>query len=84
MFWDVLRLNNRPAGLEPFSWEMVFNPSDLRVTMYTLEIVESILTNATCQVDPASEEGKLRADWVERFLRQGGFEQLQILLERAL
>ena len=84
MFWNVLWLNNRPEDQRKFNWEMVFNPDDIKVTMYTLEIVDSILTNTTCQVDPASAEGELRTNWVERFLRQGGFEQLMILLEKAL
>ena len=74
MFWNVLWLNDRPEQNGKFSWEMVFNPNDIKVTMYTLEIIDSILTNTTCQVNPNTPEGVFRADWVQRFLKQGGFD----------
>ena len=43
MFWNVLWLNERPADQGKFTWEMIFNPEDINFTMYTLEIVDSII-----------------------------------------
>ena len=78
IFWDILHLDNRPDGddseaREEFSWSMVFN-DDIKVTMYSLEIIDSIIKTPTLVV--RSHEDALRFDWVARFLKLGGFTQL--------
>lgn len=60
---------------------MVFN-DDIKVTMYSLEIIDSIIKTPTFQV--TSHETALRLDWVARFLKEGGFSQLLAQLKRAL
>lgn len=60
---------------------MVFN-EDIKVTMYSLEIIDSIIKTPTFQV--TSQETGLRIDWVPRFLKEGGFSQLLTQLKRAL
>ena len=84
MFWNVLWLDERPVDQGPFSWDLIFYPSNLRATMYTLEIIHSILTSSARQFHPDSPEAILRAKWTERFLKNGGFAQLEALLEKAV
>ena len=82
---DVFWLNDRPEGEGPFKWNMIFS-DDVDATMYTLEIINSILKNdSTMADDPSYEEVFLtKGDWIERFLMQGGIDQLQILLDKAI
>jgi len=81
IFWNILMLGERTDDKEPFTWEMVFN-QDIKVTMYSLEIIDSIIKTPTFQV--TTYETALRFDWVARFLQQGGFSQLLIQLKRAM
>ena len=60
---------------------MIFN-DDMKVTMYSLDIIDSIIKTPTPQV--VSQETALRFNWVERFLKEGGFQQLLAQLKRAL
>ena len=72
---DVFWLNDRPQGKGPFKWDMIFS-DDIHATMYTLEIINSILKNdSTMADDPSYEEVFLnKEDWIERFLKQGGID----------
>lgn len=56
-----------------FSWDMVFN-SDIKMTLYSLDIIDSIIKTPTSDIDTL--EMNLRRNWVERFLAKGGFTQL--------
>ena len=64
---------------------MIF-PDDIDATMYTLEIIDSILKNdKTFDEDPSYADVWTYKDvWIERFLEQDGVDQLQILLEKAI
>ena len=73
MYFNVLWLDERPLDQGQFSWDLIFNPTNLRATMYTLEIIHSILTCSLKQFHPESQEAKLRETWTERFLKANGF-----------
>ena len=63
---------------------MIF-PDDSNSTMYTLDIINAILKNSVCEDDPNHLDVLLyRDDWIERFLKLGGFNQLEGLLEKAI
>ena len=51
--------------------------------MYCLDLIESIVESPIMPANPDSDEAKLRKDWIERFLKIGGFNQLLLLLEKA-
>ena len=61
---------------------MIFN-EDIKVTMYSLEIIDSIVKTHACELN-YTLENSLRLNWVERFLSEGGFGQLLTQLKRAL
>jgi len=54
---------------------MVFS-EDVKLTLYALDIIDSIIKTPSSQI--VSSETALRHDWVERFLKEGGFSQLLI------
>ena len=60
---------------------MIFT-DDIKMTMYSLDIIDSIIKTPTQQV--FNVESALRFNWVERFLQEGGFQQLLAQLRRAL
>ena len=65
---DVYWLHDRPEGTGTFQWEMIF-PDDTDATMYTLEIVDSILKKACSEEDPTYSDVTIyQSDWVVRFL----------------
>ena len=69
-----MKLEERQESDKPFSWAMVFHESDIKITMYSLDIIDSIVK--TPQAPVTSHETALRFNWVERFLKAGGFTQL--------
>lgn len=70
IFWNILKLSDRADEEGPFSWDMVFH-EDIKVTMYSLDIIDSIIK--TPAAPAGSRESALRFNWVERFLMEGGF-----------
>ena len=70
LFCNILKLGNRGEGEGAFSWDMVFN-EDIKMTLYSLEIIDSILMNPVPQI--TNQESAYRFDWVQRFLKEGGF-----------
>ena len=60
---------------------MIFH-DDIKITLYSLEIIETIIKMPIPQV--TSPEAAFRLNWVERFLQQGGFQQLQVQIKRAM
>ena len=43
IFWNILKLNQRTEEDGPFSWDMIFDETDIKVTMYSLDIIDSII-----------------------------------------
>ena len=70
-FWNILKITQRGPEEGAFSWDMIFN-DDMKETMYSLDIIDSIIKTPTPQV--VSHETALRFNWVERFLKEGGFQ----------
>ena len=60
---------------------MIFS-DDIKQTMYALDIIDSIMKTPAEAV--LGYESALRYNWVERFIKEGGFQQLTIQLNRAL
>ena len=50
---------------------MVLFNEDIKMTLYSLEIIDSILMNPVPQI--TNQESAYRFDWVQRFLKEGGF-----------
>ena len=42
--------------------------------LYSLQIVESFLEEETSSLDLSTPVGRLKKDWVQRFLSTGGFQ----------
>jgi hypothetical protein len=68
-------LYNRVLSLKPqdeeskFSWSTIFDENNVHKVLYSLEIVEAILTSE--QDDSSTHQ------WIKRFLDLGGFQELQ-------
>ena len=62
---DVFWLHDRPEGKGKFSWEMIFD-ADTSSTLYTLEIIESIIKSKDDKSGDPSYANiyMLKADWV--------------------
>lgn len=76
-FWAILNLSSpgeEIAGEAPpvFSWDKVFNTEDIKLTMYNYEIIDSIIKTPVWD-GQNSIETVYRRDWVDRFLKEGGF-----------
>ena len=75
-------LYNRVLSLKPqdeeskFSWSTIFDENNVHKVLYSLEIVEAILTSE--QDDSSTHQ------WIKRFLDLGGFQELQDQLQTAL
>ena len=87
-FWSVLNLslNADQIGGEPnpnFSWDQVFDTQNIKLTMYNFEIINSIIKTHVLD-NQNTIEFTYRRDWVDRFLKEGGFQQLLILLNLAM
>jgi hypothetical protein len=83
-FWSVLQLDTRTENQTPFTWESIFNSNDIKITMYNIDIIQSIVESPSVINPGESMEAMLRNNWVERFLKLGGFNQLLGQLQRAL
>ena len=73
MFWSVLWLDQRPEKFGTFTWEIIFDPKEMKMTMYNLDIVQSVVEAPQVPLHPDSDEAKLRKNWVGRFFKLGGF-----------
>lgn len=70
IYHNVLKLGKRQDGEGEFRWDMVFH-GDIKMTLYSLEIIDSIIKNPVQKV--TDQEQAYRFDWVQRFLKEGGF-----------
>ena len=71
IFFNTLKLGE--GSDSAFSWDMIFN-ADIKMTLYSLDIIDSIIKTPTDQVNTL--EMNLRRNWVDRFLAKGGFTQV--------
>jgi hypothetical protein len=56
-----------------FKWEMIF-PNEIKVNMYTLDLMQSIVEDPWEINNPLCEEAVLRKTWVVRFIKLDGFK----------
>ena len=75
-----MRLTEVAEGFPEFKWEQVFRPNDINFNMYSFDIIDSILRQVS---NNETEESKLRQAWLDKFLKNGGFQKLLELLDIA-
>lgn len=72
LYKGILRLDKDPQ----FQWEKVFDSSNICKMLYSLQIVESLLEKDHKDDDKLvteDEETLLKNNWIERFMKIGGF-----------
>ena len=83
-FWTTLWLEERPETWGKFTWNDIFDTSDLNKLQYVLEIIDSFIQSDPTVFHIESDEYKLRYSWVNRFLQQGGFVELVQILPKVI
>ena len=76
LYWGVIWLDERPEGRGKFNWDMIFDTSDIKMTMYSLDLINSIVEDPYEVNDPTNQEAAWRKTWVIRFIKLNGFKQL--------